>query len=125
MPLYASSHPPSSTCVDDQHTVRHSQWLQLCSKSICTHASNLGTLYPYNLWRSIIFHVAAATLLLHCCCCSCCYPPPLQNRNEILQQAASDGNVKDYGGWRVSLKGKRFKIKDVRLFNVTELDGEH
>lgn len=42
----------------------------------------------------------------------------------MLQQAASDGSVKDYGGWRVSLKGKRFRIKDVRLFNVTELDGE-
>jgi hypothetical protein len=49
---------------------------------------------------------------------------PLQNRNQILQQAAADGAVKDYGGWRVSLKGKRFRIKDVRLFNVTELDGE-
>lgn len=24
----------------------------------------------------------------------------------------------------MSLKGKRFRIKDVRLFNVTELDGE-
>lgn len=49
----------------------------------------------------------------------------LQNRNQVLQQAASDGAVKDYGGWRVSLKGKRFRIKDVRLFNVTELDGMH
>lgn len=48
----------------------------------------------------------------------------VQNRNQVLQQAASDGAVKDYGGWRVSLKGKRFRIKDVRLFNVTELDGK-
>lgn len=47
-----------------------------------------------------------------------------QNRNQILQQATSGGAVKDYEGWRVSLKGKRFKIKDVRLFNVTELDGK-
>ena len=59
-----------------------------------------------------------------CCAVPCCAVPVLQNRNRILQQAASSGSVKDYGGWRVSLKGKRFRIKDVRLFNVTELDGE-
>lgn len=47
----------------------------------------------------------------------------MQNRNQVLQRAASDGAIKDYGGWRVSTKGKRFKIKNVRLFNVTELDG--
>jgi hypothetical protein len=48
----------------------------------------------------------------------------LQQREEVLQQAASGGAVKDYAGWRVSLKGKRFKIQNVQLFNVTELDGE-
>lgn len=42
----------------------------------------------------------------------------------MLKKAAEQGNVKEEGVWRVSRKGNRFKLRDVRLFNVTELDGE-
>jgi hypothetical protein len=47
----------------------------------------------------------------------------LQERNQLLEVAASGGSIQDYSGWRVSMSGKRFKLKNVKLFNVTELDG--
>jgi hypothetical protein len=49
--------------------------------------------------------------------------PPLQERNTLLQAAAASGAIANYEGWRRSLKGKRFKIKGVKLFNVTEITG--
>lgn len=47
----------------------------------------------------------------------------MQERNAVLKKAAASGAVKEEGVWRVSRKGSRFQLKDVRLFNVTELDG--
>lgn len=47
----------------------------------------------------------------------------MQERNQLLEVAATGGSIQDYSGWRVSMSGKRFKLKDVKLFNVTELDG--
>lgn len=46
-----------------------------------------------------------------------------EERNQLLEVAATGGSIQDYSGWRVSMSGKRFKLKDVKLFNVTELDG--
>lgn len=48
---------------------------------------------------------------------------PRQNRNQLIQQCAEGAAISNYEGWRQSTKGKRFKLKGVRLFNVTELDG--
>ena len=42
-----------------------------------------------------------------------------QDRNKLLDSAAKSGLVTNYEGWRVSLKGMRFKLKNVTLFNVT------
>jgi len=50
-------------------------------------------------------------------------PTNQQERNKLLEQAAGSGAIKNYEGWRQSLKGKRFKIKGVNLFNVTEITG--
>jgi hypothetical protein len=47
----------------------------------------------------------------------------LQERQQLLEVAAAGGCIQDYSGWRVSMSGKRFKLKNVKLFNVTELDG--
>ncbi|GBF89195.1 hypothetical protein Rsub_01912 [Raphidocelis subcapitata] len=47
-----------------------------------------------------------------------------EERNSLLQQAADSGAISNYEGWRRSLKGKRFKIRGVRLFNVKLLTGE-
>lgn len=49
--------------------------------------------------------------------------PPCQEREALLQRAAGGQEVRDYAGWRRSLKGTRFRLRGVRLFNVTELDG--
>lgn len=46
-----------------------------------------------------------------------------EERQQLLEQAANGGMIKDYQGWRRSLKGKRFKLKGCKLFNVHELDG--
>eukprot|EP00879_Flechtneria_rotunda_P019675 GHRR01020674.1.p1 GENE.GHRR01020674.1~~GHRR01020674.1.p1 ORF type:complete len:231 (+),score=83.46 GHRR01020674.1:689-1381(+) len=46
-----------------------------------------------------------------------------EERNNILAIATEKSAVSGYDAWRKSLKGKRFKIKDGKLFNVTELDG--
>jgi hypothetical protein len=48
---------------------------------------------------------------------------PKKERNALLQQAADSGAIENYEGWRRSVKGRRFKIRGVRLFNVTELTG--
>ncbi|KAJ9526198.1 hypothetical protein QJQ45_009663 [Haematococcus lacustris] len=47
----------------------------------------------------------------------------LQERQQLLDQAATSGIITNYSGWRVSLKGKRFRITGVTLFNVEEPDG--
>lgn len=54
----------------------------------------------------------------------CSWDWVLQEREQLLQEAATGGAVKEQDAWRVSLKGKRFKLKGVKLFNVSELDGE-
>lgn len=47
----------------------------------------------------------------------------MQDRDQLLATAAAGGSVQDYSGWRVSESGRRFKVKNLKLFNVTELDG--
>ncbi|KIZ05842.1 hypothetical protein MNEG_2119 [Monoraphidium neglectum] len=47
-----------------------------------------------------------------------------EERNTLLQQAAATGAVENCEGWRRSLKGRRFKIKGGRLFNVSEITGD-
>lgn len=46
-----------------------------------------------------------------------------QERDKLLELAAAQGQVQAHDGWRVTVTGKRFKLKGVKLFNVTELDG--
>eukprot|EP00882_Tetradesmus_deserticola_P009361 GHRQ01009880.1.p1 GENE.GHRQ01009880.1~~GHRQ01009880.1.p1 ORF type:complete len:360 (+),score=147.76 GHRQ01009880.1:56-1081(+) len=46
-----------------------------------------------------------------------------EDRTQVLEAAATGGSVQDYSGWRISKSGKRFRVKDLKLFNVTELDG--
>lgn len=45
-------------------------------------------------------------------------------RSKILQQVTEKGYVDDYEGWRKSLKGTRFKIKNVCVFNIDAPSGE-
>ncbi|PNH12396.1 hypothetical protein TSOC_000702 [Tetrabaena socialis] len=44
-------------------------------------------------------------------------------RQELLDRAAAKGVVTNYEGWRVSAKGRRFKIRDVVLFNIVDRQG--
>lgn len=44
-------------------------------------------------------------------------------RQALLDQAAGSGVIKDYAGWRVSTKGRKFRIKGVTLFNIHDMDG--
>ena len=46
----------------------------------------------------------------------------VQDRNKLLDSAATSGVVTNYEGWRMSLKGKKFKLKNVTLFNVMGKD---
>ena len=41
-----------------------------------------------------------------------------EDRNKALESAAEDGVIRNYTGWRQSLKGTRFQIKDCTLFNL-------
>jgi len=45
-----------------------------------------------------------------------------QGRQQNLDQAAALGATQ-VEGWRVSTKGTRFKIRNAKLFNVSEMDG--
>ncbi|KAG2448270.1 hypothetical protein HYH02_006854 [Chlamydomonas schloesseri] len=45
------------------------------------------------------------------------------DRNGLLEQAAKAGHVSGYEAWRVSASGRRFKIKDVTLFNLMDRSG--
>jgi hypothetical protein len=57
-------------------------------------------------------------------------PEAQADRNRLLQEAAKGGDakgegiVRNYSGWRRSLKGARFLIKDATLFNVSDLAGD-
>ena len=35
-----------------------------------------------------------------------------------------NGEASNYDGWRISTKGKRFRIKGAKLFNVADAAGE-
>jgi hypothetical protein len=48
----------------------------------------------------------------------------VQERAQLLERAAEKGEASNYEGWRVSTKGKRFRVKDVKLFNVADLSGD-
>ena len=51
----------------------------------------------------------------------------IQNRQDLLDAAAASksGVIQNYEGWRVSLTGKRFRIKGVTLFNIVDFSGMH
>lgn len=57
-------------------------------------------------------------------------PEAQADRNRLLEAAAKGGSekgqgiVRNYSGWRRSLKGARFLIRDATLFNVSDLSGE-
>jgi hypothetical protein len=57
-------------------------------------------------------------------------PEAQADRDRLLQAAAQGGAekgkgiVRNYSGWRRSLKGARFLIRDATLFNVSDLSGE-
>ncbi|GFR40424.1 hypothetical protein Agub_g998 [Astrephomene gubernaculifera] len=46
-----------------------------------------------------------------------------QDRNGLLERAAQCGYVTGYEGWRVSKGGRRFKIREVTLFNIMDREG--
>jgi len=47
-----------------------------------------------------------------------------EDRNKALESAAEDGVIRNYSGWRQSLKGTRFHIKDCTLFNLETPTGK-
>ena len=47
-----------------------------------------------------------------------------EDGNKALESAAEDGVIRDYSGWRQSLKGTRFQIKDCTLFNLETPTGK-
>ena len=57
-------------------------------------------------------------------------PEAQQERDRLLEAAAKGGAangqgiVRNYSGWRRSLKGARFLIRDATLFNVSDLSGD-
>lgn len=51
-------------------------------------------------------------------------PEAQADRDALIARAVEGGAIEDYEGWRVSLKGRRFKIRGARFFNVEELGGE-
>lgn len=51
-------------------------------------------------------------------------PAVQEQRQQLLDGAASSGLITDYSGWRVSLTGKRFRISGVTLFNIEDADGD-
>lgn len=46
-----------------------------------------------------------------------------QDRNRLLEAAATKGVILNYGGSRVSVAGKPFKIRNVTLFNIVDAAG--
>eukprot|EP00878_Enallax_costatus_P022850 GHUV01024280.1.p1 GENE.GHUV01024280.1~~GHUV01024280.1.p1 ORF type:complete len:221 (+),score=70.98 GHUV01024280.1:168-830(+) len=46
-------------------------------------------------------------------------------REELLKAAADGVVIRAHEGWRKSLKGTRFKLKGVKLFNFNGADGEN
>lgn len=51
-------------------------------------------------------------------------PLYLQDRSALLENAAEKGVVTNYSGWRVSLKGKKFQVKNATLFNLVDMRGD-
>lgn len=70
--------------------------------------------------RHMVGPISCWSYMFTCCTCPCL----LQEREQLLEEAAAGGAIKERDAWRVSLKGKRFRLKGVKLFNVSELDGK-
>lgn len=49
----------------------------------------------------------------------------LEDREQLLSEAATKGFVKNYSGIRTSKSGKRFLIEDVLLWNVFDEQNQH
>jgi hypothetical protein len=47
-----------------------------------------------------------------------------QNREELLRRAREHGYIDDYRGIRISASGRRFRIDDVILWNLTDANGQ-
>jgi hypothetical protein len=50
-------------------------------------------------------------------------PGVQSDRQALLAGAAAKGVIRDYAGWRVSLKGTRFRIRGATLFNLADMAG--
>ena len=50
-------------------------------------------------------------------------PDHRQARAAMLEQAARNGYISDYGGVRISGSGQRFRIEAVTIWNVSDADG--
>lgn len=46
------------------------------------------------------------------------------SRLEALDGALKAGKVEGHTGWRRSIKGKRFQLQDVTLFNINSPTGQ-
>lgn len=54
----------------------------------------------------------------------CSAEPLLQDqRADLMKRVARDGIVENYAGVRISSTGRRFRIADVAIWNVTDDDG--
>lgn len=62
-------------------------------------------------------------LTISCFCCRL-FCSAAQERSQLLDQAATSGVIQNYEGVRVSLSGKKFRIKGVTLFNVEDMEGD-
>jgi hypothetical protein len=50
-------------------------------------------------------------------------PTLRESRERLLQQTARDGYVSGYEGVRISTTGRRFRISNVTIWNVSDVDG--
>jgi hypothetical protein len=51
-------------------------------------------------------------------------PDEYQDREALLRRAAEHGYIDDYRGVRISASGRRFRIEDVVLWNLTDERGQ-
>lgn len=90
---------------------------------VLSHNTNSDPIYNYGNQKALDLWEMDWETLMKTPSKNTTEPISQQEREALLQQANQKGFITNYGGVRVSSTGKRYNIKDITLWNLTDKQG--